>query len=306
MRDASILLNDYYDDEKCAQYNKIFQRQAHHLQDYDDFEQSLKVLEQGILAVKFNYCNKKNREIIIRISEDHTGLQYKSKDAGIFEVWKDIKFKDMKGILYGGISITFKQQKKSVMKSLNEQRQSEEFIEWPMFGDRTPLKIKKTFEPYQSVSKSKEPTMWEKIQQTFKGDKIPEVEPFYAWECITLIRGMFNTSFDVVIRDMHHLLCLIHVVHRSLYGEEYPTEQVKQIPILREQSSTPVEFATTQELKLTPTFMIAYKKMKFKMKLAYESYMKNVKVGRLFNLAIYKTIIQRQCMAANNLSSYLT
>ena len=59
------------------------------------------------------------------------------------------------------------------------------------------------------------------------------MEPFYAWECITLIRGMFNTSFDVVIRDMHHLLCLIHVVHRCLYGEEDPTEQVKQIPILR-------------------------------------------------------------------------
>ena len=92
MRDASILLNDYYDDEKCAQYKQIFQRQEHHLQDYDDFEQSLKVLEQGILAVKFNYCNKKNREIIIRISDDHTGLQYKSKAPGIFEVWKDIKF----------------------------------------------------------------------------------------------------------------------------------------------------------------------------------------------------------------------
>ena len=70
---------------------------------------------------------------------------------------------------------------------------------------------------------------------------------------------MFNTSFDVVIRDMHHLLCLIHVVHRSLYGEEDPAEQVKQIPIKRESSSTPVEFATTQEFKVSPTFMIAYR-----------------------------------------------
>ena len=112
-----------------------------------------------------------------------------------------------------------------------------------MFGDRTPLKIKKTFESYQSVSKSKEPTLWEKIQQSFKGDKIPEVEPFYAWECITLIRGMFNTSFDVVIRDMHHLLCLIHVVHRSLYGKEEFSQQFKQTPIRGENSSTPIEFA---------------------------------------------------------------
>ena len=33
--------------------------------------------------------------------------------------------------------------------------------------------------------------------------------------------------------------------------------------------------------------------LKLKMKLTYESYMNNVKVGRLLNIAIYKTIIQR-------------
>ena len=109
MRDASILLKDYYDDEKCAPYNKIYQRQEHHLQDYDYFDKSLLVLEQGIQATKFNYSNNGRREIVIKVSKDHTKLQYKSKDSGIFEPWKDIKFKNLKGILYGGISMTFKE-----------------------------------------------------------------------------------------------------------------------------------------------------------------------------------------------------
>ena len=118
------------------------------------------------------------------------------------------------------------------------------------------------------------------------------MEPFYSWECVSLIRGLFNTSFDVVIQDMHNLLCLIHVVHRHLYDDF--TVQVKTMPILRASTNTPVEFAETEEVAVAPDFMLVYKKMKFKMKLAYESYMNNVKVGRLFNIAIYKTIVQRQ------------
>ena len=48
-----------------------------------------------------------------------------------------------------------------------------------------------------------------------------------------------------------------------------------------------------EEVPVVPDFMLVYKQMKFKMKLTYESYMNNVKVGRLLNIAIYKTIIQR-------------
>ena len=130
------------------------------------------------------------------------------------------------------------------------------------------------------------------------------MEPFYSWECISLIRGLFNTSFDVVIRDMHNLLCLIHVVHRHLWDDF--TVQVKTLPILRANTNAAVEFTETEEVAVAPDFMLVYKKMKFKMKLAYESYMNNVKVGRLFNIAIYKTIVQRQEIAANNLSNFLT
>ena len=105
------------------------------------------------------------------------------------------------------------------MRQLNKQRQNEQYIEWPIFGDRQPLRIKKTFEPYQSIRQDKEPTMWEKVLDSFKIDKMPDVEPFYAWECVTLVRGMFNTTFDIVVRDMNHLLCLLHVVHRFFFQD---------------------------------------------------------------------------------------
>ena len=103
---------------------------------------------------------------------------------------------------------------------------------------------------------------------------------------------------------MHNLLCLIHVVHRHLWNDF--TVKVKMMPILRANTDTPVEFAKTEEVAVAPDFMLVYKKMKFKMKLAYESYMNNVRVGRLLNIAIYKTIVQRQEIAANNLSNFLT
>ena len=66
------------------------------------------------------------------------------------------------------------------------------------------------------------------------------------------------------------------------------------MPIRRKGTTSPIEFSSTVEIAASPPFMLVYKRLKFKMKLAYEAYMNNVKVGRLFNLAIYKTIIQRQ------------
>ena len=45
-----------------------------------------------------------------------------------------------------------------------------------------------------------------------------ETYEVYAWECITLIRKDW-TTFDLVIKDMNELLCLIHFVHRKIYHE---------------------------------------------------------------------------------------
>ena len=65
------------------------------------------------------------------------------------------------------------------------------------------------------------------------------------------------------------------------------------MPVKEKNVSNPAELSAMEEVAVVPDFMLVYKHMKFKMKLTYESYMKNVKVGRLLNIAIYKTIIQR-------------
>ena len=65
------------------------------------------------------------------------------------------------------------------------------------------------------------------------------------------------------------------------------------IPVIGKNTTNPAELIAMEEVAVVPDFMLVYKQMKFKMKLTYESYMKNVKIGRLLNIAIYKTIIQR-------------
>ena len=61
------------------------------------------------------------------------------------------------------------------------------------------------------------------------------------------------------------------------------------MPVIGKNASNPAELIAMEEVAVVPDFMLVYKEMKFKMKLTYESYMKNVKVGRLLNIAIYKT-----------------
>ena len=68
---------------------------------------------------------------------------------------------------------------------------------------------------------------------------------------------MFNTSFDVVIKDMHHLLCLIHVVHRHLYKDFAGSE--KFVPIRRKETTSPIEFASMVGVTAAPPFMLVYK-----------------------------------------------
>ena len=65
------------------------------------------------------------------------------------------------------------------------------------------------------------------------------------------------------------------------------------MPVIGKNASNPAELRAMEEIAVVPDFMLVYKQMKLKMKLTYESYMNNVKVGRLLNIAIYKTIIQR-------------
>ena len=77
----------------------------------------------------------------------------------------------MNGLLYGGVSSTFKAQKKPVINQLNRQRWENGFIEWPMFGNRTSLKVPKNLQKYQGVTKEKDLTNWDKLRQIIPGLK---------------------------------------------------------------------------------------------------------------------------------------
>lgn len=78
----------------------------------------------------------------------------------------------------------------------------------------------------------------------------------------------------------------MHIVHRHLYND-FPTSSI----LHKNDSAKPVKSVKIKDQIVSPSFMLVYKRMKIGMKLSYESYMKNVRVGRLFNIAIYKTII---------------
>ena len=73
---------------------------------------------------------------------------------------------------------------------------------------------------------------------------------FYSWECVSLQRKN-GTTFDIVIPSAKHLMALIHVVHRHIYKQK------------------------------SADFLFIYKVLKFKMKLAYESWIKKLKLGEL-------------------------
>ena len=46
---------------------------------------------------------------------------------------------------------------------------------------------------------------------------------FYSWQCFSLIRKD-GTTFDIVVKDMHELMCLLHVMHRLIYGVDEEEE----------------------------------------------------------------------------------
>lgn len=85
---------------------------------------------------------------------------------------------------------------------------------------------------------------------------------FYSWECLTFVKKN-ETTLDLVIECGPSLLALIHVVHRHIYQ-------------CRDNE-----------------FLYLYKMMKFKMKLAYECWIKKIRLGELIQRAIFKTIIDQ-------------
>ena len=84
---------------------------------------------------------------------------------------------------------------------------------------------------------------------------------FYSWECISFVKKN-GTTLDLVIPSSPDLLALIHIVHKHVHRE---TDN---------------------------KFLYIYKLLKFKMKLAYESWIKRISLGELIQRAVFKTLVQ--------------
>ena len=120
MRDASVIL---YHSVTEAEYLKIngkkrFAESQPELKDYDVYDRSVKVLEQGITAVKYNYCNDGVQNIQLRLSSDHKKIQYKPSDGLLSSLkpWKSVPLTDLQGIVYGGSTTAFKNRRKPVIE----------------------------------------------------------------------------------------------------------------------------------------------------------------------------------------------
>ena len=90
-----------------------------------------------------------------------------------------------------------------------------------------------------------------------------------------------GTTLDLVIPNGPHCLSLIHVVHNHLYKD--------------------VKVSEEDRLKI----FMEYQHLKIKMKLAYESWMKNISLGELIQRAVFKTLVQKQRLAVFNLHKFL-
>ena len=100
---------------------------------------------------------------------------------------------------------------------------------------------------------------------------------FHAWQCVSLFRNK-HTTFDLVIRNRNHLMALIHFVHTNAHKKIDP------------------------EGKLFNT----YKWCAFKMKLSYESWLRQIKLLDLIKGAIFKTLVEKQKTSAYTLSTFTT
>ena len=87
---------------------------------------------------------------------------------------------------------------------------------------------------------------------------------FYPWQCISLFRPNMNT-LDLQIEDYKVMMALINVIYRQV---NKPSDN---------------------------SFMKLYRQLKFKMKLAYEAWSREVAIGTLLHYAVLKTLQQKLC-----------
>ena len=225
LKDASVIL---YHPVVDAEYNSITQKLkldgdilSCPLKDYDDFNLSVKVLQKGIHVTKYNYCQQGSQKHQLRLSKNRSILQYKPLSAFKSKVvpWKNLRLGNLQGLIYGGNTQTFLQNKKPTMKKMAEEKRIGVGYCIPHFDAR---RTTSRGGPLANLKRVKKGTNFSSRRPSgCLSSPSPraalEAEVFYAWECLSLVRRDGST-FDLVVGDMHELLCLIHIVHRHVYG----------------------------------------------------------------------------------------
>ena len=98
---------------------------------------------------------------------------------------------------------------------------------------------------------------------------------FQAWECVSLLRKNANT-LDFVIKEEASMMSLLVATSRIIYGNSKDT-----------------------------SFRSIYTQLKFKMKLSYHCWQKQVDLKEIFFEAIQKTLEENLMIAVKELQDFL-
>ena len=93
---------------------------------------------------------------------------------------------------------------------------------------------------------------------------------FYAWECVSLMMDNF-TTVDLVIRDNHSLMCLLHVLFHNVKSQEKNAS--------------------------SKSCLSQIKFIKAKMKLSYTCRKQQVEMADLFYNALFRTLRDHRTLA---------
>ena len=284
--------------------HKYFSTQPKERYQWNSYSFCRSLLKSGIEIIKANFSNELHKRVRFWLSQDEKYLCYRdmeptSKILDCLRGDRRISFKDIKGFLFGAQSTTFQKRRKFVLKQLSfqksmlnsEKRPDELVMRTPsrltpksslfkqqLQNTKTPLK---DFTPKRTRSFGARSHHSVYNPSLIANKLTKEIEEddrmFYSWQCISLV--MANYTVDLIIKEDFEMMCLIHLLVHKLGGG----------PSAREPR---VKGALDIDECLRP-----YKFMKFRMKLSYFAWLRNMQINELLMKAIIATLTQIRMLA---------
>ena len=101
---------------------------------------SVRTLQLGIAARKYNYGDGAHKNVIVELSRDLTTLLYRNYEKPTS--WSPtkgpskVKLDDVQGILYGGTSATFKRRNSALVEYLRKKQKYEMYLDAHFSGKK--------------------------------------------------------------------------------------------------------------------------------------------------------------------------